>query len=125
MLRPVPVRLVLLFTPGPTRRKFCVFDESATTIVYLPAFRRVTAFPSSRSRMKLSPTAPWSALPPVIVLGKSFVMFGSVEMTPNSFAYFASWSSCSRSRTELQIGSRTFRVAAGSRSRISSGFACA
>ena len=31
--RPVPVRLVCLFTPGPTRRKFWVFDESATTIV--------------------------------------------------------------------------------------------
>ena len=61
----------------------------------------------------------------MIVLGTSFVMFGSVEMTPNSFAYFASWSSWSRSTSGLQIGSRTFRVAAGRRSRISSGCVCA
>ena len=26
--------------PGPTSMKFCVFDESVTTIVYLPALQR-------------------------------------------------------------------------------------
>ena len=96
VLRPVPARLVLLFTPGPTSRKFCVFDESVTTNVYRPAFRRVTAFPSCRSRMNRSPTAPCSVLPPEIELGTSLVMLGSVEMTPYSFVYCASWRSLAR-----------------------------
>ena len=33
VVRPVPVGLVALLTPGPTRRKFCVLDESVTTKV--------------------------------------------------------------------------------------------
>ena len=88
--RPVPVRLVDLLTPGPESTKFCVFDESLTTNVYFPAGSFVTALPSSRSRMKRSPTAPCSVFPLVIVVGSSTARFGSVEMTPNSFAYRAS-----------------------------------
>ncbi len=121
VLRPFPFTLVAFVTPGPARRKPFDAELSVTTIVYLPCGSVVTAFPSSRSVMKTLPTVPCSTLPPVTVLGTSSVMFGSELITPNSFAYFASWTSLSRSTTGLQIGRRTFCVPAGSSARISSG----
>ena len=125
VLRPVPFTLVCFDTPGPESRKPFDFELSWTTIVYFPCGSVVTALPSSRSVMNTLPTVPCSTLPPVTLLGTSFAMFGSESMTPNSFAYFASWTSLSRSTTGLQIGSRTFCVPAGSSARISSGCACA
>src|SRR5712691_369805 len=125
VLLPVPFTLVLLRTPGPLSWKFWVFETSLTTNVYLPAGSVVTRLPSSRRKMKWLPTVACSVLPPVMLVGTSCVRFGSVEMTSNSFAYFASWSSLSRSMRGLQIGSRTFCDEAGSSARISSGCACA
>ena len=75
--------------------------------------------------MKRLPTVPCRFLPPVTMLGTIAVRFGSVEMTPYSFVYRASCGELRAVDVGLQIGSRTFRDAAGSSSRISFGLACA
>src|SRR6187397_2416795 len=74
--RPAPVTDVFLFTPRPFRWKFCVFDESVTTNVYLPAGRLAITLPSRRTVRNLPPLAvACKVLPPSTVPGTSSARF--------------------------------------------------
>ena len=68
------------------------------------------------------PTVACNVLPPSTKLGTNFVMLGSVVMAPYFLASCASVRSCTRSTSGLHVGSRMFRIAAGSSARISSGW---
>src|SRR5205823_66480 len=78
--------LVDLFTPLPVMWKLSLADLSVTEIVYDPAGSVFTTVPFSRSVTKRpGPTVACRNLPVTTALEISFVKFGSVVMTPNSF----------------------------------------
>src|SRR5438093_5023579 len=119
--------LVDLFTPLPVRWKLSFADLSVTEIVYEPAGSVLTTLPFSRSVTKTpGPTVACRNLPLTTALEISFVKFGSVVITPYSFAYWASCSNCWRSISELHTGRwMPDGVPAGSSGVISSGCAWA
>src|SRR5204862_463362 len=112
---PTPVRLSI---PGPARWKSSAFDRSVTTIRYLPGSRRLAGTPDVRTAIRvpsIRPSRSPVAIPLRIALGKSWVTFGSEPITPNCFAYLASWRSCLRSMDGDQTARRMFRPAVGRR----------
>src|SRR4029078_5702641 len=90
-----------------------------------PASSDLSGLPSSFMEIAERPTSPWSVSPVEIAAGASPARCGSVVIAPNCLQYFASWTSWRRSISELQTGSRMFRVAAGSIAPTAFGGACA